>query len=102
MRAVGRPNWVAVFAFEGGKPCISAVLQQPNVARYRRLVVLPIRILIAFLVVIENVSTLVDADIEHCQTRKEPGPTAVSAYFIHLRERSACENDGFLRGHTVC
>ena len=82
---VGRPYRVAVFALEVGQSRIYAIVEQPDVARYRRGVMLAPRVFVALAVVVEDTAVGREADVKHRLRLKQLGTAAVNRYLIELR-----------------
>ena len=92
--AVGSENRVAVLALVGGELleaalCVDDKLRtglggcvQPDVARYRRCVVLAQGILVALVVLVEEGTVGLDGDVHHWQAGDDGGSAAVEGYLI--------------------
>ena len=98
--AVGSPAGRAVLTVEVGELGELPVLLQPDVSGDGTCVMFAEGILIALDVVVEDVSTAVDAQVLHRQFREQACPAAIGAHLIHLRELAAGKEDGFCRGHV--
>ena len=98
-RAVGCPAGRAVLTVEVGELGILPALLQPDVAGDGRGVMLAEGVLVALDVVIEDITTAVDAQVLHGQGREQAGPATADAHLINLGERAVGKQDGLGRGH---